>query len=468
MGNSATSANGGAIYNAGASIISFTYSTVDFTSNSAAIGGAVFNNAAQMTFEYSTASFIGNSAVNGGAIYNLGQLIFDGSSVTFSQNTAGLGNDIYQTASATTTIRGGGSVYFGGGVEGSGLIEKSGDGNVYFQAGSKTKFDGEFKIAGGGVYFATSAVIGILDIGNATLGLDVDFYASSTSFISTTKTSIDEQSKLNVNVLGEAYKIVGGSTAVMFAQDNTGGIGFTTNNITAADSNGYRFGWSGEAGNYTGWIIYGALPWNTAVSLYSSGQDVILAQDISAVTGIDDKAFATVTGKTFTMAGYNGSTQTINSNKLQSKGLVLNNSSVTIRDLNFVNFVMAGTSNNGGAIRAINGSTLTFAGLIEFTGNSSANSTNAGGAIYNDNANINFVFSTASFTRNTISNAGGAIYNTGANSLISFASSTVVFTSNSAASNSGGSIGGGTIYNAGASRISFTFSNIYFGNNSGN
>jgi predicted outer membrane repeat protein len=367
-------------------------------------GGAIsVLNGAKIIFR-DEVNFTNNTAgENGAAIHNAGELIFSGANITFSQNSA----DIYQTELGTTTINGAGNVYFGGGIEGSGLIEKSGSAKVYFEAGSKTNFSGTLNITGGGVYFATSAVLGKLDIGNATLGLDVDFDGIDTSYLYTGETRLSENSKLSVSTKTAPAKIVGSSTAIMFA--DSANIGFSTSNIISANANGYRFAWNEN----TGWLIYGALPWNSYVNLYqkeTGGDTIYLAENITAMA--DDYAFADTDGTNFTLSGYNG-VYTIDANNVSdNKGLTVTNSSITIKDLTFKNF-------NGRAI-TVTGSTITFTDTVNFTDN-------AGEAIYNEgriifetvsgknitfNGNSRDIYQTANATT-TINGTGSLIINSG-------------------------------------------------------
>jgi predicted outer membrane repeat protein len=186
---------GGAIYNYSGSTITISSSSVNFSGNSASSsGGAIYNAAgATLIFTSSTLNFTGNTAPsNGGAIYNLGRVIFnvlEGNNITFSQNEAPLGKDIYQTVNAMTTISGGGSVVINGGIAGAGLITKDGKGTleinadssryvgIFTQNGGKTivssaSFGGTHNINSGEIEFADGAAFtsgAAFAINNATM-----------------------------------------------------------------------------------------------------------------------------------------------------------------------------------------------------------------------------------------------------------------------------------------------------------
>jgi predicted outer membrane repeat protein len=134
---------GGAISAGNNSNINFTSATVNFASNKADSGGAIYAlDNSTINFTSSTVHFTGNIAISsGGALYNGGLLNLgaaEGSTITFVNNRAVVGKDIYGVNGSVMNINGLGDISFGGGIEGAGTINKTNTGNVYFEAGSKT------------------------------------------------------------------------------------------------------------------------------------------------------------------------------------------------------------------------------------------------------------------------------------------------------------------------------------------
>ena len=115
-------ATGGAIFNNGSTA---TLLSTNFSQNSATDGGAVYLNGGTLNIN-NTSDFIGNTAANnGGAIYATGSsevyLKPNGGAITFRNNTDSAGpNDIYLDSSSSLHVSGGGAVNFYGGVKGAG------------------------------------------------------------------------------------------------------------------------------------------------------------------------------------------------------------------------------------------------------------------------------------------------------------------------------------------------------------
>jgi predicted outer membrane repeat protein len=248
--------------------------------------------------------------------------------------------------------------------------------------------------------------------GASGLGLDVDFSAprgAGTSFINAATTTFTSDNKLYVNRV-DSNKIAGASTTIMSAEYNNGVV-FSTNNILSSDANGYRFIWSGNPGDYTGWLIYGILPWNTFVDLYQNavaGDTIYLAEDITAVQNVDDNPFNSSSGNNFTIAGHGGHAYSVDSAGLVNKSFTFNSSSVTIKDLAFKNF--AKTTGAGGVMDFNGGSFAVFTGnSVSFTSNSASGG--GGAVIIRGNSRADFYGVDALFANNSTvaGNNGGAI-----------------------------------------------------------
>ena len=486
---------GGAIL--GNSEITFNNSKVEFTGNTARNnGGAIYSNAPNMSFSGCDVTFYGNTAVNGGAIYNSisGIISFEtemGIGITFRNNEATAGKDIYNLG--IINISGAGDVILGGGIEGSGIINKTGSGSMYFEKGSVNNF-GSLNLTEGNVQFSESSKISNMNAGAAgTLTLDVDFFGSLTSVLSFDNITIDSaNSKLYINNISSGTTANGANVAIFYSNTQNNGT-FGDNNIcdTASGSTtSYTLVWqSGSFDNGYSWMglltYYNIGPWNRFVAGYktvTSGNTINLANSITA-TDDDDNPFGLPGYDNITI---NGLGNTIDAAGRTGKGFAFSGLSVTFKDVNFVNFngvaikndynsattfdggAVAFTNNRitilggGAAIMNYHNSTMTFSNTdVSFSSNVS---TAYGGAILNDFGST-LIFSSAnvSFTGNSVTGNtyayGGAIYNSG--SVIAFNGGEVSFTSNSA-----GDLGGAILGN---SEITFNNSKVEFtGNTAGN
>ncbi|MCL2799687.1 MAG: hypothetical protein FWD54_05395, partial [Endomicrobia bacterium] len=496
-----------------------------------AYGGAIYVSSAAVANFTNNTTFTGNTAFAsvmpsyGGAIYNAGALNLTpvlGTSITFANNSASFGRDVWNTASATMTISGAGHVYFGSGVEGYGRINKTGTGNVYFQATSYNKIDSTMTISAGGMYLSTSIYVQTLNLANnTTLGIDVVFsdplnnptpITPGTSFIWAPTMSVGTNVMLDLNVIG--FEFAGSSVAVMFTNsDMTSSLFANANSIQGAKYL-YDFVWVNDnqfGYNWTGWLIwqYPPYPWNTfvlrwegvAVEDYPPSDVIVLEEDIIARDDVeeifrDDNPFGSPVY--FSSVTVLGSGKTIDSNNLYEKKFLLNNgqeaifSSVTLRnfasaqyggamllgpggkvsfvdEVNFINNKAA----RGGAIAITDSSTASFNNRTVFSGNVSydngGTSTNTamGGAVYVSSSVIT-VTGTVDFTQNIASAAavgayGGAIF-IGSNSVLNVnGGGAINFTNNAAR---GAESYGGAIYNSG--EINITAGNASFVNNNSN
>ncbi|MCL2144577.1 MAG: hypothetical protein FWH43_03680, partial [Endomicrobia bacterium] len=408
---------GGAIYNSTATI-SFTGSAVIFSSNNATnYGGAITNiNNSTLTFRNGDIMFIGNSAnYYGGAICNVdSQINFDtafGSTVIFSNNYAASGRDIYNTG--IINITGAGNIIFGGGIEGSGTINKSGTGKAHFEAGSKTDFAGQFNVTGGNVHFSTSAKISIMNIESAgTLTLDADFIGSLTSVLCFNGITINTaDSKLYINNISTAMVNGTVNRAIFYANTVNGTFG--DNNLYDAvtgSTASYTFVWqpgsyniNGTVYSHMGLLTYDNMgPWNTFAAAYkavTSGNTIDLMKDITAAAD-DEDAFGLPEDDNIII---NGNGYTLDSAGKDGLGFVFNGSSAIFKDISFTNFTKVFGS--GGAILA-NNSAISLENTILFSNNTA----NYGGALYINRSTASFSGDFTKFTGNKAANSGGAIY----------------------------------------------------------
>ncbi|MDR2425837.1 MAG: hypothetical protein LBD46_01410, partial [Endomicrobium sp.] len=414
------SSDGGAIYNGGELTIN---GYVLFSQN---INNAIYNMEKSTFTINGSAEFNGNyiqkSESRGAAIYNKGTVnlnAVNGSSITFMNNNATEGRDIYgsvaNTYSSLININGEGDVVFYGGIEGDGSITKTNTGNVYFKAGSKTDFKGTFNINGGIVNFSTSAYINHLNIGDGTIGIDTDFSAAlgtGTGFILTTTTTLIGNSKLYVNETGTNPSVVGSSTAIIFA--NSHNMAFSRANISSAGDYGYRFIWINDnllsGYSYTGWLIYGADPWNSFVSQFKSSgttSGIYLAAYIKAEDE-DENPFNEPLSNNFIVGGFDGNMQIIDSAFKDNKGFILNTKTITFQDLTFQYFV---STSSGGVISAHGNSNINLAGnTVDFKNNRAVN----GGAVYLSGSGITVASSSYITAKDNVAvSSGGFLFSTG-------------------------------------------------------
>ncbi|MCL2484894.1 MAG: hypothetical protein FWF00_02855 [Endomicrobia bacterium] len=462
-GNVALS-SGGAIFNQYRSTITFTGANVIFSGNTADNGGAIYSNGTGIlnsiiNFTNSNVIFDGNiAASSGGAIYNNNhsnsRINFEtasGITITFINNYAAFGNDIYNDG--IINISGAGNIIFGGGIEGAGTINKSGTGNVYFEAGSKNDF-GILNLTGGNVHFSTSAKINSMNVGAAgTLSLDVDFIGSLTSVLYFDNITISTtNSKLNINDISAGAVSQGAERAIFYSNTQNSGT-FGAGNIydlSSGSTTSYKLSWVSGLydGGYSwmGLLTYGSLgQWNTFAAGYkavTSGNTINLTSNITATSG-DENPFG--------LPGYNNITidglgNTIDADGRAGLGFIFDGSSITFRDINFEKFIT--TATYGGVISSSN-SIVNLAGAITFSSNTALT---AGGAIYAAYAS-GMIFDAAEddiiFNSNRADIFGGAIYSQSSAMSFNATNGNIIFSSNNA------NYGGGAIY-AAQSTISFT------------
>ncbi|MDR2709607.1 MAG: hypothetical protein LBC07_06510 [Elusimicrobiota bacterium] len=195
--------------------------------------------------------------------------------------------------------------------------------------------------------------------------------------------------------------------------------------------------------------------WNNFVTEYRQKinyGEIILEIDLSAPE-ISPSAIGSPTNNNITIDGKN---KTLNSNAIADLGFILNAKTMTFKDINFYNFLK--TADSGAVMSISNNAIVTFLGNIDFSSNSNSGYNRYGGAISASDSNISFVSSLVDFTSNS-AYYGGAIYANN-NSTISFTNSSITFTNNSS------NYAGGAIYVL-QSSLSFVNSSITFTGNGG-
>ena len=165
FGTNTATTSGGAIYANGQ--INITGCTFTGNSVTGGNGGAIYNNTGN-TLTLTNSNFSTNTAsVNGGAIYSDGGIIninATGANVTFTGNTqAGTPNDIFMLNSPTlnlTTTNSSDNITINGGIQGNGIINKLGNGNLNLN-GTNTAFTGTYNNSAGKVTIQSAFFTGI-------------------------------------------------------------------------------------------------------------------------------------------------------------------------------------------------------------------------------------------------------------------------------------------------------------------
>ncbi|MGN0834226.1 MAG: autotransporter domain-containing protein [Candidatus Spyradosoma sp.] len=427
-----------------------------FANNTAgSVGGAICSGSGGVSVS-GTTKFENNSATAaGGAIYTLGTLEFsgDGSSATFSGNTAGgEANDVH---AGDVVIRDAGTYAFGGGVVAEGGLTISGGADVTFGAGSTTNVSGALTLSD-----ATLTIAG----GNTT-----------------------------VFTVGGGVALGSGTNALVFEISDAGQI----------DADGETLLLRGDASALAG---TGVMRLESDLALSGNGEFLLFADSAGVVLKKTEYAFTLSRGNA--VVGYGNDLDFFKKEGMQvfvESGDVIKaykdgSNSATLGFWNSTELTIeaAGTSLNGDARRTVTGTADFFAAYSEtlrlnlknlvFDGNDTHRFVYAQncddvfitgddatiqnmrsfvhGAIYAERGNVS-VSGTISFTNNTSADQpstvaesyGGAIYAAGNVSV----SGKTTFTGNSA-ENLGGAIyaGGNVEFSGDGSAATFSGNTIDF------
>ncbi|MDR1941651.1 MAG: autotransporter domain-containing protein, partial [Endomicrobium sp.] len=149
--NTASSGGGGAIFNSADGIINFSKSIGIFIENTAANGGAIYNEGEEIKFDSGGASFYQNSAQNGGALFISGSSVnFDATNTEFTENNADVnGGAIYLEDSQLFLNADGAPISFSGNTAGgvSNDIYMKGASNLNISGDSLVRLEGGIKAA---------------------------------------------------------------------------------------------------------------------------------------------------------------------------------------------------------------------------------------------------------------------------------------------------------------------------------
>lgn len=408
-----TNARGGAIFIYGNNA---TITNSTFTGNSATgtgVGGAI----ALVTSEHSAATIKNsamknNTAYRGGAIFNEGNLtiVADGEDVTFSNNTASdKGGAIYnQVGISTLEAKNGGNITFSDNNASSGS-------DIYM--GSSGNRHSTLNIKGDGTITFNGSIAGengtINKSGNGTLVLNGDNTGYKGTF---TQEKIADSSENPITTVGNGAKFFAGTNNI-----NSGILNWNTENDIDNNATLIINGSSLVVGDNATLTIQGGSSIDNANSITSNG-NLILKKNMT-IKSIDGTGNITADASTLTFnnssnlsdnlkftsnnnatVNINGITDSTNTDKIISKiangtnnGLTINisdttsNTDILVDGTNISSLNFSNTTNYNG--KATGTGNITNSGTLNITGNQS----NFNGT-YTQNANM------ASTTINTSAN----------------------------------------------------------------
>ncbi|MDR2709365.1 MAG: hypothetical protein LBC07_05275, partial [Elusimicrobiota bacterium] len=469
------------------------------SSNTAMSAGAVylsvstltFDGAKKILFSNNTSSDAANSA---GAIYlNNSILTFSNTEITFINNRHinGIKNDINLVNKSQLIFSG--DVLLPNGVivknDGSSFLKKTKTGNLIFDG--TAVINSSFAIEQGTASFrygAKLSSVSFLDIGKTAALSFKDGFAGGMLFVKTLNlngfievdadfTNATADSFNFAGAGSERNLIVNTSTIIVSrsgALEDSSPVPFINfgaslasfknqfeNNITVLGA-GRHYGLSVDKQNNNLAKIMILPKWNWFADEYKKVKAnetvyldgwTIAAEQFDANGKANAVKIGTSINKTFFIDGNNYG---LNASNFEGFGFVLQQSSITFKDISFSNFALSNST--GSVINAAN-STLTFRGNIKFSSNGvSYNAEMLGGAFYAFRTKVNFEDANVEFSSNVGRGlaTGGAI--TASYSSFSFVNSAISFLENTA-------FGMAAFNFIQESVISFINSNVSFLNN---
>ncbi|MDR2708988.1 MAG: hypothetical protein LBC07_03335, partial [Elusimicrobiota bacterium] len=386
-----------------------TNSKIEFSSNVSlnGAGGALFIDEAETYFANVNIRFTSNSAQgNGGAIYLNGLLTFSNSTIAFINNFAGAKlNDIYFAAAQSELVFSGDNVLTNGiKTSGAGSIKKIDEGTLDFE-GSPAIILNAFDIEAGTVNFKSNiSTISVLRVQNdallslvngdtggrlfteeliftdAYLAFDVNFSNGLAD-----KIVVDQifSSNANSHFLLNVLSQIGDEIAILIETNseisNIQEI-YTANEDYEVYGGGYFiFARSKDSSSLPPAVI-SATDWKEFVNEYKyapkvNGDWIELSKNIIASQG-DENIDRSAAQVSFNIDGKNKILDADN----QKTGFVLDAAAIAFKDITFKNFAGA----QGAVIRALNKSSVTFLGTINFVNNQSDIYLNDSALYFND------------------------------------------------------------------------------------
>lgn len=398
----ATTANGGAIYNANSAM---TISGGSFTDNdSTTAGGAIYSTATSTGkfLSVSNASFSGNSSSTGGAIYNAGSRNATISNNTFTNNTATTnGGAIYNTGLATVT---GGSFTTNSATTSGGAI---------YNTGTLTESDANFisntaNVNGGAIYNTGTETFTNSDFSlNGKTGVTVNTVSGGAIYNASGTTTLTNSSFSNntATTSGGAIYIASGTVNinstgknVTFSGNTQGG---SANDISMADASILNLTATGFDIKLNG----GIQGTGTINKLGTSNLILSSTSANSLFTGTYNNTAGNVQIQSAFFAGINNFTA--GTADIQTGGsLTLNSGTLADTWTNTVISNTGGIINFDGFTHTTGGAYNQSAGTLSLNNNGTASSFTLTSGSNVTGGNINF-----SGTGNTLSVASGGILN---------------------------------------------------------
>ncbi|MDR2708993.1 MAG: hypothetical protein LBC07_03365 [Elusimicrobiota bacterium] len=480
--NTASAQKGAAVGMRGSNKLYFVNSNVEFSSNvSLRYGGALnLEDNSNIFFTFSSVSFLNNKSLThygGVAGVDNSTITFVNSYIYFSGNTDLSGaNDIsFYTANSAL-------IFAGANTLANGLQSNAYNGSAYIYTATVQKTDvgilavegaplfikNNFVVQGGTVAIKTPGVSLAINLnvsGNSALFLQNNGFDT---FISSAIAFTNSYLILDVNFKtgeGDLLKIEGtAASAGTFTVSNStlqvnslAGFGpdpvaiVTAKSITGGDQLFVLGGFRLELDGTTRILLWGGSVWDIFAAGFQSAQEnatVSLSQNAKSLDSQDPIPLGSPANKNITVAGGGN---TLDSAPTAALGFALSQTSVTFKSIGFINFT---TATYGSVMFSVK-STLTFFANVNFSNNIAVSvPTSAGGALYLQDSDIYFINSTVTFFQNSAQGAGGAIAAAGAARIV-FSASSVNFISNRANDSTNGR--GGAIGNYGDKNINYIF-----------
>ncbi|AKL97528.1 OmpA family protein [Endomicrobium proavitum] len=524
--SSNSAALGGFIAAESGAIINITGSTISAnvaTSN----GGAIYlADSSTMSFA-GTATFDGNKAsVNGGALYitgNTSQIIFaDGSTITFTNNNAQQGGAVYAAAGANVVFTTGAHYVISNNTATYGGFIAVNNATATFKSGVDFSLSNSSATYGGFLYATNNAIANfenvyassnsaqlggfiaaesgaIINIGSATITGNVATSSGGAIYLQTSTATFDstgglilltgntangtpndiyaEGSFINFNAENNQIRIEDGiyvgNAQNTISKTGLGELYISGNNymqgnfnVTAGSVTIERATWTFENGNWNVTTSSGVRITSSVVTIANSVTSAFEQNQGWATSIIDSTITFNAAVRFSTNSGAISALNsqiTFNDNIVvegHSNAMVVTGSSMSFNGAlkMFVGSGVSSTGVGGGAISSSNSVVLFKNGTSNFINNNNNASYASGGAIYAEGSTISFTNERVTFTSNAVTTGGGgAIYSDG--SLVEFITSTAIFAGNR------GDYGTGGIYAYNNAIVRFINSNAEFTEN---
>ncbi|MDD3594148.1 MAG: hypothetical protein PHX18_05935 [Candidatus Gastranaerophilales bacterium] len=400
--NNAANGSGGFLYNTSSTVSSA--DNLILTSNTAQIGGAVYNATGATFTATSDISASGNSAVNGqgGAIFNMGTIgiatgtftsnssTLDGGAIYNSNNFTASGNLIFGDYTGSVASQGNSvSDGHGGAIYNSGTMDLQGGAEFYDNSAASS-----LTAHGGAIYNTGTLNIGgtaLTAIDNATSNGDGGFlYNSSANTVNITSN--------NVTLSGNSA-LSGGAVYNMGTVDFTGTLNASNNTATAGDG-GFLYAGAGSSTSIDNATVSNNTASSRGGAIYMEGAPGNAAVvDISA--SLSDTTFTGNTAGGNSNAIYMNSNSTVNIDSAVTTQVVFNDNIIANALNNNINITSGNVNFNADIqVNAASSLVLTNAGNTQLTTAAITSGTSGNPNTFTVNSNAGSVTSTGAVSVN--------------------------------------------------------------------